>query len=116
MAKGKSTPKTFAEKLEEINKNMEEIAGWRKEAADLTAKAKNQETTLSSKQFKVLSSELKLRGIDCSDLQFIVDACVFYKQYKAENEPSLLDAEGDALSGMDDASELKSNSVVDENG
>lgn len=116
MAKGKSTPKTFAEKLNEINKSMDEIASWRKEAADLAAKVKAQEATLSSKQFKVLSTELKLRGIDCSDLQFIVDACVFYKQYKAENEPSLLDAANDTLSGTDDASELKENSVVDENG
>lgn len=94
MVKGKEPKvKTFAEKLAELDQSMENIANLKKQAAELAEKLKKQESTLSNKQFKILSTELKLRGIDCSDLKFIVDACTFYKKYQAENEQSLVDAE-----------------------
>ena len=73
--------KSFAEKLADLDKDLKTVKDLRDEA--------------NKKQFEILSTELKLWKIDPNDLQFIVEACKFYKNYLAENEPSLVDVDKD---------------------
>ena len=80
--------KSFAEKLADLDKDLKTVKDLRDEAND-------KERAANKKQFEILSTELKLWKIDPNDLQFIVEACKFYKDYLAENEPSLVDVDKD---------------------
>lgn len=87
--------KTFREKLAEVNKDLKNVQDLREEANKKSKEASDKEKEAFKKQFEILSTELKLHKIDPNDLQFIVDACDFYKKYLEENEPSLVDADKD---------------------
>lgn len=93
--------KSFREKLADINKDLKSVQDLREEAEKKSKEASDKEKEAFKKQFEVLSMELKLNKIDPNDLQFIVDACKFYKKYLAENEPSLVDADKDLSVGND---------------
>lgn len=87
--------KSFAEKLEDLNKDLKTVKDLRDEANKKTKEANDKERAANKKRFEILSTELKLWNIDPNDLQFIVDACKFYKDFLAENEPSLVDTDKD---------------------
>lgn len=87
--------KTFDEKLTEVNKTMRDFEDLQSKAQELADKIKAKQDEIVSLKFDALTTELKLNQIDPNDLQFIVKACVFYKDYLAENEPSLVDANKD---------------------
>lgn len=65
----------------------------REEASRLAKKATEEEQKLSYRQYKALSLELVANDIDPSDLQFIVDACVYYKNLNKQGQPLPADEE-----------------------
>lgn len=77
----------FLSKIKSLEKDFENVQKMREEAAKLAQKATEEEQKLTYKQFKALSLELAANDIDPSDLQFIVDACVYYKNINKERQP-----------------------------
>lgn len=65
--------KSFAEKLEDLNKDLKTVKDLRDEANKKTKEANDKERAANKKRFEILSTELKLWKIDPNDLQFIVD-------------------------------------------
>ena len=87
--------KSFAEKLTEINKIIKDANTLRDEAIKKNNEARKKENNVALMSYNLLCAELRLREIDPTDLKFIIKSCEFYKEYLAENEPSLVDADKD---------------------
>lgn len=83
----------FLGKLKALEKDFENVQKMREEASRLAKKATEEEQKLSYRQYKALSLELVANDIDPSDLQFIVDACVYYKNLNKQGPPLPADEE-----------------------
>ena len=83
----------FLGKLKALEKDFENVQKMREEASRLAKKATEEEQKLSYRQYKALSLELVANDIDPSDLQFIVDACVYYKNLNKQGQPETADEE-----------------------
>lgn len=77
---------SFVSKLASLNKEYERVQAMREEAEKMAKNAAEKERKLTYDQFKALRLELIANDIDPSDLQFVVDACVFYKNHKEQEE------------------------------
>lgn len=80
-----ASPKyNYEAELKRIENALAEIRNKREQASEMIQAANKAESSTNIRIFKVLSTELLKRGIDPTDVEFIIKACVAAKQKESE--------------------------------